>query len=160
MEKMRLCQVAYIALLANVSLGLQAGSHPCVLSGPRYQLVADTVNWSMKIGTGQSCIYGLRFNNVMFENVRLLTPPKSGEVELQGPGFIYTASPKFEGEDSFVLVVSGSIRRMRGSSTVRISVYIVRAPATNVIGDGVQGYILDGEGGYVLDGKGGRLTKF
>jgi hypothetical protein len=125
----------------------------------------------MRIESGQSCIHGLRFNNVVIENVRLIVPPQFGEVALRGPGFTYTADPNYQGEDSFVLMISGSIMRIHGSSTIRVATSIVSTPpweAQRNIGPNTTGktptgrtnFIFDGAGGYILDGSGGRLTMF
>jgi hypothetical protein len=97
----------------------------CVVNGPRYQLTSDLVNWSMKIGSGQSCIRGLRINNVaMIESLQLVSPPQIGQVALKGPSFTYSAKPGYEGEDSFTIVVSGTINRSSGSSTIRVNVFV------------------------------------
>jgi hypothetical protein len=96
----------------------------CVVNGPRYQLTSDLVNWSMKIGSGQGCIRGLRLNNVAIKSLQLVSPPQIGQVTLQGPSFTYSAKSEYEGEDSFTVVVSGTINRSSGSSTIRVSVFV------------------------------------
>jgi hypothetical protein len=50
---------------------------------------------SCVIGSGKSCVRGLRMNDVVLERVSLIVPPKSGNVQLIGPGFRYTANPDF-----------------------------------------------------------------
>ena len=99
-----------------------ASANSCLLSGPRYQLEADSVNWSMNITGGQSCIRGLRFSTVVLEAVKLITPPEKGQLKLYGLGFLYKAEFAFEGEDLFTISVSGIINKVRGSSTVHIVV--------------------------------------
>ena len=118
-------QISCAALIAFLSQGIRAASAiECVVSGPRYALTSDTVDWSIKIGSGQSCIRGLRFNNVAVESVKLVSPPQAGQVTMHGPGFTYSAKADYEGEDSFTIAVSGTINRSRGSSTIRIMVSI------------------------------------
>lgn len=130
---MMLQRVFFVILVAFLSLGISAAyATECVVSGPRYRLNSDVVNWSIKIGSGQSCIRGLRFNNVAFESLKLVSPPLSGQVTLRGPSFIYSAKPEYEGEDFFIVAVSGTINKSRGSSTIRITVS-VGSPAAAAI---------------------------
>jgi hypothetical protein len=82
-------------------------------------LTSDTVDWSIQVASGQSCVRGLRLGNVVVEKVSLTTPPKSGNVRLEGPGFRYTANSGFHGEDSFM--VEGKVR---GTSTIRVVVSV------------------------------------
>ena len=77
----------------------------CLLEGPSYRLASDTVAWSMTIGVGRRCIRGLRSAFATIADVKLLAPPKTGEVILAGPGFIYVGKADFRGEDSFTLGV-------------------------------------------------------
>ena len=96
-------------------------------------LTSDTVDWSIKIGSGQSCIPGLRFNNVAIESVKLVSPPQTGHVTLRGPGFTYAAKSDYEGRDAFTVAVSGTINRVRGSSTIRIMVSIGNPASVAII---------------------------
>ena len=96
----------------------------CAIQAPRYALTSDTVDWSIHVASGQSCVRGLRFGDVLVEKVSLTTPPKSGNVQLEGPGFRYTPNPGFHGDDSFTVEVLGSADRMRGSSTIRVAVSV------------------------------------
>lgn len=117
--------VFFVVLIAVLSLSTPAVcATECVVSGPRYRLISDVVNWSIKVGSGQSCIRGLRFNNVVFESLKLVSPPNNGQIALRGPSFIYSAKPEYEGEDSLTLEVSGTINKSRGSSTIHISVSV------------------------------------
>jgi len=102
----------------------------CLISGPRYELATDTVEWSMKIARGQSCTRGLRFSNVAIEHVKLVSSPQSGRVTLQGPGFAYTARSDFQGQDSFEILVWGIVNRIHGSSTIHVTVLVGGAPST------------------------------
>jgi hypothetical protein len=56
--------------------------------------------------------------------VSLTTPPKSGNVQLVGPGFRYTANPGFHGEDSFIVEVLGLAGKVRGTSTIHVAVSV------------------------------------
>jgi hypothetical protein len=126
---MRPWWIGLAALLSFLSHGpgaVFAGS--CLISGPRYQLATDIVDWSMKVASGQSCTRGLRFNNVAIEYPKLVSSPQSGEVTLKGPSFTYTAKSDFQGQDSFAIVISGSINRIRGSSTIHVNVLVGNAP--------------------------------
>jgi hypothetical protein len=112
-------------------LGLWLGSgvgvayaQTCHVTDPRYQLSGDTVRWAMIVRTGSSCIHGVRFGNVVFDKLTLISPPRVGVVELQGPGFVYSAKANFEGEDSFSLAVLGVANGKRGSSTIRVTVSV------------------------------------
>src|ERR1700694_2826221 len=137
----RVACVVFLSLGSFVSLGLRAASaSSCVVSGPRYKLMAAAVGWSMRIGSGQSCMRDLRLNtalsvspNVVIEDVKLISPPQSGQVTMQGSGFSYTAKSDFQGEDSFTVLVSGSINRIPGVSTIRIVVSVVGAPSLHAV---------------------------
>src|SRR5215831_14409357 len=56
-EKLRLSLIVFVVFLLFTPLNVGAASAAaCVVSGPRYQLVGDTVDWSISIGSGQSCV--------------------------------------------------------------------------------------------------------
>ena len=75
---------------------------PCLINNsPRYQLATDVVEWSMHVVVGQTCTGGLRFANVIIEDVKLVSLPQAGEATLRGPGFTYAARSDFQGQDSF-----------------------------------------------------------
>ena len=134
-----------VALLAFLSVGIPtASANTCLLDGPRYLLKSDTVDWSMRIASGQNCIRGIRFSNVVVEALTLVTPPHSGELRLLGPGFSYTAMSTFQGEDSFVLAVSGMADRMRGASTIRVVVHKLEPSSfskNQLTGDALSGTV-------------------
>jgi hypothetical protein len=92
------------------------------VDAPRYNLLEDTVTWSMTIANGRSCIRGVRFSNIQFESLKLVSPPQSGEVVLRGSGFIYSPKADFNGRDQFSLLVVGLVRGQRGSSTIQVNV--------------------------------------
>jgi Bacterial Ig domain len=98
----------------------------CIFSAaPPFQLSSDAVDWTMQISSGRSCTRGLKLGTVNISDVKLIAPPKSGQVAIQGPSFSYTAKPDFQGEDDFTLQVSGTIVRMRGVSDVKVTVSVV-----------------------------------
>jgi Bacterial Ig domain len=104
--------------------GDSAFGQSCVIDGPRYNLTADSVAWSMQIESGRTCLRGVRLNNVEVENLEIASPPQSGKLTLVGSGFAYTAKPDFRGEDSFSLTMIGSINRKRGSSAIKVTVFV------------------------------------
>jgi hypothetical protein len=123
-------------LVACLLSGRAACAQSCIIYGPHYNLTADTVDWSMKIGSGRSCVHGVRFGNVDVESVQLVSPPQSGQVVLlQGPGFRYDAKADFGGQDSFSLAVFGTINNIRGSargsSTIHVTISITGPPRTS-----------------------------
>jgi hypothetical protein len=120
---------AFQIILVFLLLGGRAASaQSCIVDGPRYNLIEDTVGWSIKVASGRSCVLGVRFANVKIESVKLDSPPQSGQIALQGPGFKYSAKADFVGEDSFALAVNGAINNQRGSSTIHVSVSVVGPP--------------------------------
>jgi hypothetical protein len=125
-------KIFFVVLIALLLSTPAAYAIECVVSGSRYRLTSDEVNWSIKINSGQSCIRGLRFNNVAIESLKLVSPPQTGQVTLRGPSFIYSAKPEYEGEDTFTIAVSGTINKLRGSSTIRITIS-VGSPASAAI---------------------------
>jgi hypothetical protein len=92
--------------------------------GSQYQLKSDTVDWTMQISSGQSCVRGLRHKRVTIDTAKLVSPPKSGQLRLLGSGFSYTAKSGFQGQDSFTIQVSGMLNGIRGSSDIRITVSV------------------------------------
>jgi Bacterial Ig domain len=110
--------------LALVVWPYKASAQICVSQAPRYALTSDTVDWSITVGSGQGCVRGLRSSNVVLERVTLATPPKSGNVQLVGPGFRYTANTGFHGDDSFSVEVRGFAGKVRGTSTIRVAVSV------------------------------------
>ena len=78
----------------------------------------------MQIVSGQSCVRGLNYGAVRVDEVKLLSPPQSGQVTLTGPGFSYAAKANFQGQDVFTLQVSGSMLRIRGTSEIKVLVSV------------------------------------
>jgi hypothetical protein len=89
-----------------------------------YNLVADTVNWSMKVGSGQNCLLGVRYGKVQLEKMTLVSPPRSGLVVVQGSAFTYVPKKGFQGDDSFDLKVAGQIQKVPGASTIHVVVSV------------------------------------
>jgi hypothetical protein len=99
----------------------------CVLNGPRYQLASDTVRWSLELSGGETCIRGVRFNNVVVNKLMVISAPGTGHVTLQGTGFSYKATNDFQGRDFFSLMVSGATNKVSGSSTIEVEVSVSNA---------------------------------
>jgi hypothetical protein len=92
--------IVLLNLLSQNPGAAMAGS--CLINNsPRYQLATDVVEWSMHVVVGQTCTGGLRFANVIIEDVKLVSLPQAGEATLHGPGFTYAARSDFQGQDSF-----------------------------------------------------------
>jgi hypothetical protein len=106
---------------------LSSFADACVLNGPRYQLASDTIRWSLKLSGGETCIRGIRFNNVVVDRLAVVSVPQTGHVTLQGPGFSYKAARDFQGSDFFSLMVSGATNKVPGSSTIEVEVYVTHA---------------------------------
>jgi len=104
-----------------------AHANQCFINGPHYRMELDTVEWRMKIRESENCLHGVRFSYVWNATVGLVSPPQFGQVTLKGPGFSYTAKSDFQGEDSFVVSVSGSKNKACGFSTIRVLVSVVGA---------------------------------
>jgi hypothetical protein len=115
----RLPRYVFFTVLLLLRLG-STSAHSCALVGPRYLLKSDIVDWSMEISIGQNCIQGFRLGNVILEDVKLISPPQFGQLTFHGPGVSYKAGLDFQGHDSFTVVVSGKIDRIRGSSTIHV----------------------------------------
>jgi len=128
-----------IALIAVLQSRI-ARAGDCLITGPRYQLRSDTIEWQMKTRIGQSCIRGIRFGNVANTVIKIISPPRFGELRLWGPSFSYKASNDFRNEDSFVIEVSGSIGRVAGTSIIRVAISSFDAqPAQRLEPPPVQG---------------------
>jgi hypothetical protein len=122
-------RASIVGLCSSLTIVFVVRSHEvsaqtCVSQGPHYLLTSDTVDWSIQVGSEQSCVRGLRSGNVVLQKVTLTTPPKSGNVQLVGPGFRYTANPEFHGDDSFSVEVSWFAGQVRGTSTIHVAVSV------------------------------------
>jgi hypothetical protein len=81
----------------------------------------------MRVESGHRCTHGDRYYNIELGQLKLISPPSSGEVSLPGWGFTYLPKEGFLGSDQFVIGVSGNIKKQVGSSTIRIVVSVVQA---------------------------------
>ena len=122
-------QASVVGLCSAFTVAFVIGSHEvsaqtCVSQAPHYLLTSDTVDWSIQVASGQSCLRGLRYGNVVLQKVSLAAPPKSGNVQLVGPAFRYTANPGVHGEDSFTIEVSGVAGKVPGTSTMHVAVSV------------------------------------
>jgi hypothetical protein len=122
-----MCAALVLGTLGDIS---GAAAQACVIQTPRYSLKADTVDWTMKIASGKSCVRAVRFGNVQLESIKVVSPPKSGQVTLEGPGFRYTSKAKYNGSDFVALSVVGTLNKHPGSSTIRITVSVGESTAT------------------------------
>ena len=98
----------------------------CLFSAaPPFQLSSDAVEWTMQIASGTTCTRGLKLGSTNIKDVKLITPPQSGKVDIQGPSFSYTAKADFQGQDEFTVQVSGTVVRIAGVSDVKVTVSVV-----------------------------------
>ena len=131
-----------IALLTSLGLwpltGCAANAQQlCSIDAPRYRLQDDTVSWSMTILNGHSCIHGIRFGNIQLDSLKLTSPPRFGEVALQGWGFKYSPNAGFQGQDAFSLTVVGALRRTRRSSIIEVNVSVGPAQKNRITCTGI-----------------------
>ena len=114
------------SLATLLLLAVPALADSCIFSAsPPFQLSSDAVDWTMQIGSATSCTRGLKFGPINISEVKLVAPPQSGQVAIKGPSFSYTAKPEFQGEDDFILRVSGTNVRMRGVSDIKVTVSVI-----------------------------------
>jgi hypothetical protein len=115
-----------LAMCVTISVGFadDSAATACLVNAPSYSLSSDSVVWYMSIGSGQSCLRGLRANLATLDEIKLVTPPQFGQVALEGPAFLYRGDSDFRGQDSFTLQVSGMINRIKGSSTIQVMVLV------------------------------------
>jgi hypothetical protein len=118
------CQTIFLTILGLWLLSSSgANAQMCRITAPRYSLQDDIVSWSIAIVNGRSCIRGVRFANVQLNGLKLISPPKFGEVVLPGSGFLYSPKADFRGRDAFSLLVIGAINgKPPGSSTIQVTV--------------------------------------
>jgi hypothetical protein len=94
------------------------------LSREAYKLNSDIVVWEIEIAANQDCVRGVRTGTVFINNLKVVTPPRSGQVTLQGPAFYYRTKPNFQGADSFEIIIAGRMNGIAGTSTVQVLVQI------------------------------------
>lgn len=122
------CRISCVALfLTSLVAGLgqaQEAANSCQISGPWYWLNSDKVDWGMSLAAGQACARGVRNNFAILDEIKLISPPASGHVFVEGPAFVYRSDPNFVGQDTFELGVSGRINRIQGFSIIRVTVSV------------------------------------
>jgi hypothetical protein len=175
---MRYWRIAWALCLVLIVVGPPvASAGMCVVGGQRYKLMGETIDWSMKVGGGQTCTRDFRFNtalsnspgNIAVEEIKLVAAPQFGQIRIQSASFSYEAQPNFSGRDMFVVAVFGKLHGIPGSSTIRVSVSVsgsssvladpgsqarlpVPAPASGALGlpeqENASGPLKIGGGGY------------
>jgi len=90
--------VLFALAVALVTCFQEVSAQTCVTQAPHYLLTSDRVS--------------------------LIVLPKSGNVQLVGPGFRYTPNPGFHGEDFFSIGVLGRANKVRGTSTIHVAVSV------------------------------------
>ena len=119
-------RVAFLVFLGLWSFVGSANAQTCRAHAPRYSLQDDVVRWSITIVSGRSCTRGVRFKDVQFGSLKLVSPPRFGRVQLAGPGFVYSSKADFHGQDEFSLIVVGAVQGTPGKSTIHVTVFIRR----------------------------------
>ena len=115
-----------ISSATGLLFAVPAFADSCLFSAaPRFQLSSDTVEWTMQIASGTTCTRGLKLGSTNIKDVKLIAPPQSGKVDIQGPSFSYTAKADFQGQDEFTVQVSGTVVRIAGVSDVKVTVSVV-----------------------------------
>jgi hypothetical protein len=124
--RIKVAILSIFALLFGVRAALPGD---CSVSGPSYKLALETVDWQMKVRSGQTCIKGIRFSNVSNPTIKIISPPRYGELALLGPALSYRAKVDFQEQDFFEVEVSGLIRKTSGTSRIRVTVSLVDIPS-------------------------------
>jgi hypothetical protein len=112
-------------LVTSLVVGAQsAKAGDCVPAGPPAKLDSESVDWTIVIASGQTCLRGLRSGTMILESVTISAPAKFGEAKVQGYGFSYGAPRDFKGEDSFSVTMVGTNRGFRGNSIILVHVSV------------------------------------
>jgi Bacterial Ig domain len=118
-----------LGIISSAAILLCAGpalADSCLFSAsPAFQFSSDVVEWTMQIASGTTCTRGLKLGPTNVTEVKVIDPPQSGQVEIKGPSFSYTAKPDFQGQDEFTLQVSGTVIRIAGASDIKVTVSVV-----------------------------------
>ena len=115
-----------ISFATMLLFAVPAFADSCLFSAaPPFQLSSDAVEWTMQIASGTTCTRGLKLGSTNIKDVKLIAPPQSGKVDIQGPSFSYTAKAEFQGQDEFTVQVSGTVVRIAGVSDVKVRVSVV-----------------------------------
>ena len=94
-------------------------------NAPAFRLKSDAVEWTIQVVSGQTCLRGLNHGVIRIDTVKLASPPQSGAVTVKGPGFSYQANSNFEGQDAFILLVTGTSIKTPGTSDIHVTVSVV-----------------------------------
>ena len=118
-------RVTFLVFLGLWSfIGSAANAQTCRADAPRYSLQDDVVRWSITIVSGRSCTRGVRFKDVQFGSLKLVSPPRFGRVQLEGSGSVYSSKADFHGQDEFSLIVAGAVQGTPGNSTIHVTVSV------------------------------------
>ena len=122
-------QTMWLGIISSATMllfAVPAFADSCLFSAaPPFQLSSDAVEWTMQIASGTTCTRGLKLGSTNIKDVKLIAPPQSGKVDIQGPSFSYTAKADFQGQDEFTVQVSGTVVRIAGVSDVKVTVSVV-----------------------------------
>ena len=81
--KLRILLMAGMATVGVLLFAAPALADACLFSAaPPFQLSSDAVEWTMQIASGTTCIRGLKLGPTNITEVKLVTPPQSGQVGL------------------------------------------------------------------------------
>ena len=119
---MRLAAALLIVWLIAGAQPASAGD--CLPAGPSPKLDSETLDWTILIPSGQTCLRGLRSGAMLIQSVAISAPAKIGAVTIQGYAFSYSAPRDFKGDDSFSVTVTGTNRGVRGNSTLVVHVSV------------------------------------
>ncbi|ULK95964.1 hypothetical protein [Bradyrhizobium sp. I71] len=111
---------AALVLCASPQPAMAGGT--CILRPQPFTLKSETVRWSFKIKPGAECIQGLRWSTIMIDNIKIIEPPKSGRLVIQGPAFRYFASADAQGTDSFKIEIAGASLHVGGTSLIEVDI--------------------------------------
>jgi len=102
--------------------GSLAAATDSLISTPLGQFLCLIVRSCWTTGGGKNGVCGV----VNITTIDLISPPQSGQVTvLDHVAFTYMAKLDFQGQDSFSLQVSAAIKKVNGTSTIRIVVSII-----------------------------------
>lgn len=112
-------------LVTWLALGTQlAHAGDCIPGGSPPKLNSETVEWTIMIPSGRSCLRGLRSGAMIIDSVTIGAPAKFGQATVKGYAFSYNAPYDFKGDDSFSVTIVGANRGVRGNSTLQVHVTV------------------------------------
>ena len=106
------CWLTLAAFVTCVFAGLRAATAAlCIITSPGYRLMSDTVDWSMRIGSGTKRSRDFNFNtfrsnslSVKMEGIRPITALRSGLVKFKDSTHSYSTEANLQGPDTSSLV--------------------------------------------------------